>query len=258
VIRRLSPVAFSIGAVANAANLQAFAPPITGSGTAAVPVSPGEIVVVFGSGLGPASIAVASPSGGFFPTTVGGTQVLFDGKPAPLIYSSATAVAAIVPYAVYLASSTTVTVAYQNKTSASTTVPVSTSAPGVFTRDASGSGQAAVLNQDGTKNSSTNPAAPGSVITLYVTGEGQTAPAGIDGKLAGVTNLPYPLQPVNVRIGGLLATVDYFGAAPTLVAGVMQINVEVPAGLPADSAVPLVVQIGGVNSPAVSIAIAAQ
>jgi len=255
VIRRLAPVPFSIGAVANAANLQGFSPPVTGSGSALNPISPGEIVVVFGAGLGPDTLAVATPSGGFFPTTVGGTQVIINGKAAPLIYSSATAVAAIVPYSAYGLTSTQVSVVYQNKTSAAITLPVAPSAPGVFTANASGSGQAAVRNQDGTLNGPANPAPVGSVITLYATGEGQTSPAGIDGKLAGLTNLPAPLQPVNVTIGGLTAVVDYFGAAPTLVAGAMQVNVEIPGGLPNDTTVPVIVQIGGVNSPAVTIAV---
>jgi uncharacterized protein (TIGR03437 family) len=258
VIRRLAPVPFSIGAVANAANLQGFSPPVTGSGSALNPIAPGEIVVVFGAGLGPDTLAVATPSGGFFPTTVGGTQVIINGKAAPLIYSSATAVAAIVPYSAYGLTSTQVSVVYQNKTSAAITLPVAPSAPGVFTANASGSGQAAVRNQDGTLNGPANPAPVGSVITLYATGEGQTSPAGIDGKLAGLTNLPAPLQPVNVTIGGLTAVVDYFGAAPTLVAGAMQVNVEIPGGLPNDTTVPVIVQIGGVNSPAVTIAVSNQ
>jgi uncharacterized protein (TIGR03437 family) len=258
VIRRLAPVPFSIGAVANAANLQSFAPPISGSGDAATPVAPGEIVVVFGAGLGPDTLVVATPSNGYFPTTVGGTQVIINGKAAPLIYSSATAVAAIVPYSVYGLTSAQVSVLYQGKSSAITTLPVAPSAPGVFTANATGSGQAAVLNQDGTLNGPANPAPLGSVITLYATGEGQTSPAGVDGKLAGVTNLPMPLQPVKVTIGGLTAVVDYFGAAPTLVAGVMQVNVEVPAGLPTDISVPVVLQVGGVNSPAVTVSVSGQ
>ena len=68
VIRKLTPVAFSVGAVANAANLQAFAPPVAGSGDASNPIAPGEIVVLFGAGMGPARLAVAAPQNGFFPT----------------------------------------------------------------------------------------------------------------------------------------------------------------------------------------------
>ena len=74
VIRELSPIPFSIGAIANAASIQAFAPPISGGGDATVPVAPGEFVVLFGVGLGPANLTVATPTKGFFPTSLGGTQ----------------------------------------------------------------------------------------------------------------------------------------------------------------------------------------
>ena len=258
VIRKLTPVAFSVGAVANAANLQAFAPPVAGVGDASNPISAGEIVVLFGAGMGPDTLAVASPQGGFFPTTVGGTQVLINGKAAPLIYSSAGAVAAIVPYSVDGLSSAQVSVLYQGKTSRVTTLPVAPTAPGIFTANSTGSGQAAALNQDGTLNSASNPAQVGSVITLYATGEGQTSPGGVDGKLATGSTLPMPVQTVNVTIGGLPAVVNYAGAAPTLVAGLMQINVQIPSGFAAASAIPVVVQVGGVNSPVATIAVTGQ
>ena len=258
IIRKLTPVTFSIGAVANAANLEAFAPPVSGVGDASHPIAAGEIVVVFGAGLGPDTLTVATPSGGLFPKTLGGTQVLFNGTAAPLVYASATAVAAIVPYSLDGQTSAQVSVAYQGKTSRVATIPVAPTSPGIFTANASGTGQAAVLNQNGTLNSATNPALVGSIITLYATGEGQTSPGGVDGKLATGNNLPSPIQPVSVTIGGLPAVVNYAGAAPTLVAGLMQVNVQVPAGFADSTAVPVVLQVGGVNSPAVTIAVVSQ
>ena len=67
-----------------------------------------------------------------------------------------------------------------------------------------------------------------------------------------------PVQTVNVTIGGLPAVVNYAGAAPTLVAGLMQINVQIPSGFAAASAIPVVVQVGGVNSPVATIAVTGQ
>ena len=67
-----------------------------------------------------------------------------------------------------------------------------------------------------------------------------------------------PLQPVSVKIGGLPAVVNYAGAAPTLVAGVLQLNVEIPAGFAAGNAIPVVLRIGGVDSPVVTIAVSVQ
>ena len=259
VIRELTPFPFSIGGVANAAALQAFAPPITGSGDAAVPVAPGEIVVLFGTGLGPANLAVASPANGFFAKQLAGTTVTFNGEAAPLLYSSSTVVAAIVPYSVNGASSAQVVVSYQGNQTSAPALPVGATAPGIFTANASGSGQALALNEDGTVNSPSNPAPVGSIITFYETGEGQTTPNGVDGELANnVNSLPQPIQSVIVLVNDVPAVVEYAGAAPTQVAGVMQCNAQIPTGVPPSGAVPLQIEIGGVFSPIVTIAVSAQ
>jgi len=211
-------------------------------------VSPGEIVVLFGSGMGPSQLAgLTLNSAGLVNTEAGGTTVRFNGVAAPMIYSLATQVAAIVPYEV---SGTTaqVTVGYQEQTSAAFPVTVAPAVPGLFTSNASGSGQLAALNQDYSLNSVTHPAPPGSVIQLFGTGEGQTSPAGVDGKLAAAP-LPKPLQKVSVTIGGVSATVDYAGGAPGEVAGVLQIDATIPAGI-FGSSVPVVVTVGDAPSQA--------
>ena len=47
------------------------------------PVSPGEMVTIFGTGIGPATAAYATtdPATGKLATTIGGVQVLFNGIP---------------------------------------------------------------------------------------------------------------------------------------------------------------------------------
>jgi uncharacterized protein (TIGR03437 family) len=122
--------------------------------------------------------------------------------------------------------------------------------------DVSGTGQGAILNQDGTINSAANPAAKGSVVTLFATGEGQTNPGGVDGKLApGVLPLPAPLLNVSVDIGSATLLPLYAGAAPTLVAGVFQVNVLIPANAPSGNA-PVVLRVGTATSrPGVTVAI---
>jgi trimeric autotransporter adhesin len=133
--------------------------------------------------------------------------------------------------------------------------------PGIFTANGSGSGQAAAYNSDGrTLNSSATPAAQGSTIILYGTGEGQTSPGGVDGKLA-TASLPTPMlpvsvMPVSVTIGGVPAGVQYAGAAYGEVAGMLQINVVVPSTV-SGSALPVIVQVGNTMSQAgVTIAVA--
>ncbi|MDE3197233.1 MAG: IPT/TIG domain-containing protein [Acidobacteriota bacterium] len=258
VIRELIPIPFSIGAVANAASGKAFGPPLAGSGSAALAVSPGEIVVLFGTGLGPAGLVSNTPSKTGFGTQVAGTSVSFNGTPAPIIYTSSSIVAAIVPYEVAGHPSVPVTVSYNGQTSATTTVPIALTAPGCFTADASGLGQAAALNSNGSLNGASNPALVGDFITLYCTGEGQTSPGGVDGQLANSAPYPAPIQYVTATMNGVPATVTYAGAAPTLVAGVMQVNLQIPTGLPTSSAIPVVIDVGGAFAPAVTVAVKAQ
>jgi uncharacterized protein (TIGR03437 family) len=101
------------------------------------------------------------------------------------------------------------------------------------------------VNQNGTPNGTGAPAPSGSVISLFATGEGQTSPAGVDGKTAGSAP-PAPIAPVSVTIGGVPATVNYAGGAPGSIAGMMQVNAVVPAGV--SGSVPVVVTVGGVSS----------
>ncbi len=219
------------------------------------PVSPGEIVVLYGIGMGPAQLVPFQvDSNGMVPASLAGTQVFFNGNPAPMVYTSATQVAAIVPYGV--SGVTQVTVVYGPAQAVATaTIAGTATAPGVFTADSSGRGPAAALNPDGSVVTAANPAHLGGYLSLFVTGEGQTWPVGVDGKPASAP-LPQPLLPIGVAIGGKYATVTYAGGAPGLVAGVAQINVQVPAGVPMGPAVPLTVQLGGVTSqPGVTIAL---
>ena len=101
------------------------------------------------------------------------------------------------------------------------------------------------MNQDGTVNSTANPAAAGSYVFVYATGEGQTTPGGIDGK-PGDAPAPTPTaQPVTATVGGVSAKVQYAGGVPGLVAGVLQVNVLVPQGVASGNSVPIVLNIGG-------------
>jgi uncharacterized protein (TIGR03437 family) len=215
-VRMLAPVsaAIAVTAVTNAAS------------NLAGPVAPGELVVLYGSGLG------------------GVRTVLFNGVAGPLLYATPGQVGAVAPYAVS-GGSQQVVVQSAGAASAPVAVAAAVTAPGVFTLDGSGRGQAAAVNQDGTRNGTAAPAAAGSVLSLYATGEGQTLPAGVDGKPAAAP-LPQPVALVAVTIGGVAAVVRYAGGAPELIAGVMQVNVVVPAGVSGTALV--VLTVGGVAS----------
>ena len=219
------------------------------------PVAPGELVTIFGTGIGPATLAnLQLTAFSFLGTLIGDTTVLFDGIPAPLVYASAGQTTAIVPYSVAGKTSTQMVVVYQGRTSAPVTLPVTAAAPALFSADSSGKGNGAILNQDNSPNSPSNPAAKGSIVILFGTGEGQTNPGGIDGRVAS-TVFPKPLGSVKVTIGGIQADIAYSGAAPFLVAGVLQINVTVPPGV-ASGAATVVVTVGSASSqPGLTVAV---
>jgi uncharacterized protein (TIGR03437 family) len=219
------------------------------------PVSPGKIVVIYGAGLGPLELVENQPSNGHFGTQLAGTTVSFKGIPAPILYTSATQVAAIVPYAVTGAKAE-VTVTYQGSASAAFTVPMAASAPNLFTLNLTGAGQAAAINAiDGTVNTAANPVKIGGFISLYATGEGQTMPAGQDGRITG-SALSGPILPLKATVGGIPATIQYAGSAPEQVAGLMQVNVQIPSGVQPGGYVPVVLQVGDrTSSPAVWIAV---
>jgi uncharacterized protein (TIGR03437 family) len=199
-------------------------------------VSPGEIVTLFGTAMGPATAAYAAidPTTGKLATTIGGVQVFFNGILAPMIYVSATQISAIVPYEMAPIASPSVWVKYVGQTSNAYQLNSATTAPGIFTQNASGSGPGAILNQDGvTLNGPGHPAAKGSIVTVYLTGEGQTSPQGVTGAITTATLpppqvTPAPLLPVGVLINGLPALPVYTGEAPGLAAGLMQLNVQIP------------------------------
>jgi uncharacterized protein (TIGR03437 family) len=228
------PPSISAGGIVNSASF-------AGGG-----VVPGELVTIFGSELGPATLTgLQLDNRGYVSTSLAGTQVLFDGAPAALIYSQAGQVSAVVPYGVSGKSSTQVQVVYQARGSNTVSVPVVTAMPAIFTLDSSGHGPGVIINQDGTVNSAANAAPAGSIVFFYGTGEGQTNPVGIDGK-PNDNPAPIPVaQPVTATIGGANADVLYAGGVTGLVAGVLQVNVRIPIDQPAGNAVPIVVTIAG-------------
>ena len=195
-------------------------------------MAPGEIVALFGSAIGPpdpTSLALTNPV--LVANALEGVHVLFDGAPAPVLFASAGQVNVVVPYAVAGESSTVVQVEYLGALSPPVSLPVAPTAPGIFTLNASGAGPGAILNAaDDSVNSSLNPVAHGDWVSVFATGGGATTPAGVDGLLPGGPSYS-PNASVSVNIGGLDCPLNYEGAAPGLVSGLLQINAQVPAGV---------------------------
>jgi len=236
------------------------APAITAVANAASwatgPVAPGEIVIVAGNFLADSGLIGAQiTSAGFVAASLGAATVLFDDVPAPLVYTMANQLSAIVPYEVSGQAQTSIQVEYQGVRSTPVTVAVAPTAPGIFTVNESGSGQGAIVNRDGSLNGPANPAAGGDVVSIYATGEGQTAPLGTDGIIVTAADLRQPVWAVTVSIGGQDATVLYAGSAGDEVAGLLQVNARVPLGIMPSTATPVTLTIGGSSQPGVTMAV---
>jgi uncharacterized protein (TIGR03437 family) len=223
-----SPVTFTPQGVGNAASYLAGA------------VAPGELIAISGARL---AIPTAA-------ATLQNTQVTFDGVKAYLVYVTSTQITAIAPYEIAGKSTTQLQVAIGNQNAAPVTLTVGATAPGLLTMTGpTGAGdQAAVINQDGTLNAQNNPAAKGSIISIYGTGAGQTNPAGVDGMVT-PANPPMTVAQTTATIDGQTAAVLYAGGSPGLLEGVLQVNAMVPTAA-RSGRVSVVLTIGGASSQA--------
>lgn len=232
-IRQLTPAAVQrpgsveVSAIANAASM------LPG------PVVPGALMTIFGAGIGPQKAAH-----GALETNLAGFEVLFDGEPAPLLYAQWSQINLQAPYSVSGREQVRIEIREGGETRLMILAPVAAAGPALFTV-AAGTGPVAAIHRDSTYNSALNPAARGSIITFWATGEGLTTPAGATGRVA-ADPLPSPVLPVTLKIGGLPAEILYSGAAPGF-AGLMQVNGRVPGGL-APGAHEIELTVGGVSS----------
>jgi uncharacterized protein (TIGR03437 family) len=181
--------------------------------------------------------------------------VNFGGYQAPILYVSPTQINVVVPFEVSGATAQ-VFIQYQGQFSSPFPVSLAQSTPGIFTANLSGQGLAAAVNdENGTfsYNSAAHPANAGDFVEIYLTGAGQTTPAGVDGQ-------PYAgpaacVLPASISIGGTTVVPQYCGGVPGEIPGLTQINVPIPTGLTA-GLVPISVTVGGVSTqPGVTIAV---
>jgi uncharacterized protein (TIGR03437 family) len=217
-------------------------------------VAPGEIIAIRGANLGPPAPGVSGPVGSdnMLATLVSDTQVTFDGIAAPLIRVSDTEIDAVVPYELDGRTQTKMVVTYKGAASSAQVLAVAATAPDIFLSTDPGvpATQGMIQNADGSANSPANPASKGTVITVFGTGEGQTAPPGVTGLVipADGSVVKMPVQQLSVTIGGAPADIVSYGSRPGFVSGTLQIMVTVPDAAPSDSAVPIVVTIGANSS----------
>jgi astacin len=197
----------------------------------AATVAPLELVTLFGTNVGPATLTAGQlDSQGRLATGSGNTRVLFDGIPAPVLNTSATQTSVIVPKEVATRATTTVALERNGQIVGSSIFAVAPTLPAIFTADSTGAGLIVALNPDGTRNSKDRPAATGSYVVFFATGAGLMTADLANGQIMGST-LVGPRAPVYVRIGREPVELYYAGSSPTQVNGFLQINAKIPTSL---------------------------
>jgi uncharacterized protein (TIGR03437 family) len=212
-------------------------------------VSPGEMIAIFGTGIGPTTGQSFTVTNGALSTTLAGVQVTFNGKPAPIVYASASQVNLIAPLSLGspLLPSVDVVLTYQGTVSNTIVLPVKASNPAIFTLSGLGTGDAAIVRLDGSIVSAASPAAVGDVLELYGEGYGVPTPATTlpDGEII-TTTFPIPADPTTLLlIDGQAVPTLYFGGA--IVNGALQVNFKVPQLAPGSHQIQL--QVGTRTSP---------
>jgi len=218
--------------------------------------APGGIGSLFGVGLGPEQgVGASLDADGRVTTQLAGVRVWIDGTPAPLLFVSARQINAIVPFATAVSGSlhgvgdrkrfanervSRIQVEVDGIFSEPKSLTLAAAAPALFTVDGR---QAAALNQNGSLNTQSNPAAPGSVIVLFGTGAGLTDPPGADGAIA-TPPFARPVGEASAEVDEEPAALLYLGDAPGLVAGVFQANVRIPDSLRASGSLRVDIRVG--------------
>ena len=190
-------------------------------------VAPGQIVSIFGENFTAASSANATTIP--LPTQLSpqNTSVTACGKSLPLYSVFPGQINAQIPLECPTSGVITATVSAAGYTN-SAAFSAAPAAPGIFTVNASGSGDGVILHADNTLVTASNPAIAGETVVIYCTGLGPTSPSFATGTAANLAN--NTTLPVTVTMGGKSATVMYSGLTQSLV-GLYQVNAVVPAGL---------------------------
>jgi uncharacterized protein (TIGR03437 family) len=216
-------------------------------------ISPGEIITLYGTELGPTQVTTLTldPTGSFVTTSLEGTQVLFNGVPGPMIFTYTGQIAVIVPYEIAAQSTVNVVVSYLGVQTSPIQFKVVPANPGLFTLSQTGKGDAAIVRlSDSSVISTTNPASQGDTLELYGEGYGVATPGTSlpDGTVV-VSTLPVPAATTVLLIDGQPVPTSYAGGAGDEVNGVMQINFTVPPQLtPGPHTIQ--VKVGSATSPA--------
>jgi uncharacterized protein (TIGR03437 family) len=208
---------------------------------ASAPVSPGSLADIYGANL---AEAPATTPGLPLGNTLGNVQVTVNGTPAPLYYVSPGQVDFQIPYSIPPGPAL-VRVSSNGSTGGSAGITVQQAAPSILAWvDAAGNTRAIAQNQDYSLNTSTNCAAAGTYVTVYMMGSGPLNNPIASGAAAVSSPLSQETLATTATVGSASALVPFAGMTPTYV-GLMQANLQVPA---VSGDLPVQVQVGSFAS----------
>jgi uncharacterized protein (TIGR03437 family) len=192
-------------------------------------VAPGELISIYGTGVGPAQATGAKlDANGRLTTELAGVRVLINGSPIPLTFAGPDQINAVAPLNFNVGAPIQLEITRDGQSTASIGLWSRDTAAEVFRSSGPIPGTvlrfAAALNQDGSINSATNPAQRGSIVSVFVSGMGRMNAPQTDGDIP-LAVLPKPVNSVTVDATELI----YLGQAPGLVAGVVQVNFRLPS-----------------------------
>jgi uncharacterized protein (TIGR03437 family) len=206
--------------------------------------APGGLITLYGSNLSPTNQATSQIP---VPTALANSCITVNGQPIPLIFVSPGQINAQMPFQAVGAE--TIVVHTPGGTSDNFNLTVQPTAPAVFMSGVAGPQTnlpTIIRAANGILATDSNPIKPNDVLVIYVTGLGQTNPAGLTGYPAPGNPLASALAQTSVTLGGMNLPVSYAGLAPGEV-GVYQINVTVPGNIPTGLGLPLAISQGDGN-----------
>jgi len=231
--------------VSGFASIPTVANVLNGASFASGAFAPGSLITIFGSFPG---ASTASASGLPLPDALGGVSVTINGASAPLNFVNATQINTQVPWDAVSGPATAV-VTSGGVASSSFPFTIGPASPGIFTY---GANLAVAQNHDYTLNTTSDPAAVGSFVIVYMTGGGAVNATIATGAASPSKPVASVTAPASATIGGQPADVLFLGMAPGFV-GIVQADIKIPSLAP--GAYPVVVTIGGVqsNGPLISV-----
>jgi uncharacterized protein (TIGR03437 family) len=218
--------------------------------TKGAPLAPGGIVALFGRNLATGESGSTSLP---LPTTLAGATVTIAGQDAPLFYVHSGQLNVQIPSGLAPNSRVQAMVKVQGQLTVPESITLAPASPGIFTVSSDGSGQGVIFLGDRLADGN-SPARAGDVLVVYCTGLGATQPPVAAGQASPASPPATATAPVTATIGGRAATVQFAGLTPGL-AGLYQVNVQVPEGVSPGAAVELVLTQNGIDSNKVTLAI---